>query len=197
MMARALLAFMLLLGTAHAETKASTPLEFEDYLRRVMAANPDLQAARASVEIAEAQIRVAKVFPDPEVSLGVNQYDVTRQGNPTMAGAQVSVPVELGGKRRARVAVAQSGLAAASADYHDAIRTLRGLAADSFVDALHAAQVVEQKQKALAHLDRLVTVNQRRLAAGDISEVELLQSRVESQQFRAEVLAARGNERTA
>jgi cobalt-zinc-cadmium efflux system outer membrane protein len=198
MMARArvgLVALLLLAGSQAAadETKGAAPrLDFSDYLRRVLAANPDLQAARASMDVARAQIDVAKVFPDPELTVGLSQYDVTRQGNPTQAGAQVSVPIELGGKRRARVAVAQSGLGAAGCDYEDAIRTLHGLAADAFVDALHARLVVAQKQDALSHLQRLVAVNERRLAAGDIAQVDFLQSRVEAQQYQAEVLDAQG-----
>jgi cobalt-zinc-cadmium efflux system outer membrane protein len=204
MMARAqvgLAALLLFAGPGAAaadEAKGAAPrLEFGEYLRRVLAANPDLRAARASIDVAQAQIDVAKVFPDPELTVGLIQYDVTRQGNPTQAGAQVSVPIELGGKRRARVAVAQSALGAAGCDYEDATRILRGLAADAFVDALHARLVVEQKQGALSHLQRLVTVNQRRLAAGDIAQVDFLQSRVEAQQFQAEVMDAQGELRAA
>jgi cobalt-zinc-cadmium efflux system outer membrane protein len=203
MMARArkgFVALLLLVGPAAAadEAKGAAPrLEFGEYLRQVLAANPDLRAARASIDIAQAQIDVAKVFPDPEFTIGVNQYDVTRRGNPTMAGAQLSVPIELGGKRRSRVAVAQSGLGAAGCDYEDATRTLRGLAADAFVDALYARLVVAQKQSALSNLQRLVTVNERRLAAGDIAQVDFLQSRVEAQQFQADVMAAQGERRAA
>lgn len=57
--------------------------------------------------------------------------------------------------------------------------------------------MVAQKETALATLDRLVSVNERRLAAGDIAEAALIQSRVEAQQFHAEMLAARGNLRAA
>ncbi len=159
----------------------------------MLAANPDLRAARASIDIAQAQIDVAKIFPDPELTVGVDQYDVTRIGGiRRMAGAQLSVPIELGGKRHSRVAVAQSALGAAGCDYEDATRMLRGLAADAFVDALYARLVVAQKESALAHLQRLVSVNERRLAAGDIAQVDFLQSRVEAQQFQAEVMAAQG-----
>jgi len=175
------------------DTKSAAPrLEFDEYLRRVLAANPDLRAARASIDIAQAQIDVAKVFPDPQLTVGVDQYDVTHRGNPTLAGPQLSVPIELGGKRHSRVAVARSALGAVGYDYEDATRTLRGLAADAFVDALVARLVVAQKQSALAHLQRLVAVNERRLAAGDIAQVDFLQSRVEAQQFQAEVMAAQG-----
>lgn len=172
-------------------------LTLTEYVRRVLAANPDLKAAQATLEIANAQIKIAKVFPDPEISVGVSQYDVTRRGNPTILATQLSLPIELGGKRRARIAVAQAGLAAATHDYSDAVRSLRALAADTFIDALHARLVVARKQSALGHLQRLVDVNQRRLAAGDIAEVELAQSRVEMQQFRADVLDAQGEQRAA
>jgi len=198
MMARARVGFVALLllagaGAAADEEGGAAPrLEFGEYLRRVLAANPDLRAARASIDVARSQIDVAKVFPDPELTIGMSQYDVTRQGNPTQAGAQVSVPIELGGKRHARVAVAQSALSAAGCDYEDATRTLRGLAGDAFVDALYSRLVVEQKQGALSHLRRLVAVNERRLAAGDIAQVDFLQSRVEAQQYQAEVMDAQG-----
>jgi len=43
----------------------------------------------------------------------------------------------------------------------------------------------------------LVTVNERRLAAGDIAQVDFLQSRVEAQQFQADVMAAQGELRAA
>jgi outer membrane protein, heavy metal efflux system len=195
-------AFPLFLVFASASSQAQPAsttqrLGFAEYLQRVLAANPDLKAARATVDIAQAQINVAKVFPDPDLSLGVGQYDVRRRGNPTILAAQLSLPIELGGKRRSRIAVAKTGLDAATSDYADATRTLRALAANAFIDALHARTILAQKQSALGHLQRLVEVNQRRLAAGDIAEVELVQSRVEMQRFRAEVLDAEGELRAA
>ncbi len=145
--------------------------------------------------IAGAQIAVAKVFPDPELTVGVIQYDVTHQGNPTIAGVQLSVPVELGGKRGARVAVARSGVDAAHCDLDEAIRALRASAANAFADSLHARLVLAQKEGVLANLQRLVAINERRVAAGDVADVALLQSRVEARQFQADVIAAVGERR--
>jgi outer membrane protein, heavy metal efflux system len=196
-------ALLLLLGLSGAAQADALPqetwpqLSLTDYLRRVVSGNPDLKAARATLDVARAQINVAKVFPDPEINLGVSQYDLTRRGNPTILGTQLSLPVERGGKRRARVALAQSGVDAAGFDYADAVRALRALAANAFIDALHARLVVDQKRSSLGHLRHLVEVNQRRLAAGDIAEIELVQSRVEMQQFQADVLDAEGEEEAA
>ena len=174
-----------------------TAWDFSTYLARVYEANPDLESARQAVEIARAQIPIAKVFPDPQVTAGLTQLDVTRQGNPTATGVQLSVPIELGGKRSARIAVAQAGLGAAGFDLDDAHRTLRAAAADAFIEALHKRMVVKQKTNSLESLLHLVAVNERRLASGDISEATLVQSRVEAEQFRAEVLDAEGERAAA
>jgi heavy metal efflux system protein len=172
-------------------------LEFPAYLERVFASNPDLAAAHEVVAIARAQVDVAKVFPDPELTTGLTSFDLSHRGNATAAGASLSVPIELGGKRGARVAVASSGLEAARHDDRDAARTLRAGAVNAFADALHARLVVAQKEGVLASLERLVTINERRLAAGDVAEVALVQSRVEARQFRADLLTALGERRAA
>lgn len=172
-------------------------VEYPAYVERVLAANPDLAAAHENVAIADAQIAVAKVFPDPELTVGATQVDVSHQGNPTTGGVQLSLPVELGGKRGKRVAVALTGLEAARLDYDGAQRALRASAAAAFADALHARLVVQEKEAVHASLQRLVAITERRLAAGDVAEVALLQSRVEARQFQADVLAAGGERRAA
>jgi heavy metal efflux system protein len=184
----AALALLLLASPARAEP----PLDFETYLQKVMAANPDLAATRQAAEVARAQIDVARIFPDPQLTAGLTQAELTSTGNPVELGAQLSVPIELGGKRSRRIAAAEAGVEAASADSADAARTLRGQAAGAFADALRARSVVAEKRRALEDVARLLAANQRRFAAGEISEAALLQSRVEAEQFRAEVLAAEG-----
>jgi len=51
---------------------------------------------------------------------------------------------------------------------------------------------VMQKQGVLASLERLVAINDQRLAAGDVAEVAVVQSRVEARQFQADLLTALG-----
>lgn len=178
---------------------ASSPvrMEFRGYVERVLASNPDLAASRESVAIAEAQISIAKEFPDPDLTVGATQYDLTHRGNPTVAGVQLSVPIELAGKRGKRVAVARSGLEAAHFDQDEAVRALRASAANAFADSLHARLVVVQKEGVFANLQRLVEINTQRLAAGDVAAVALVQSRVEARQFQADVLAAWGERKAA
>lgn len=186
-------------AAASPDASAPSPIrvEFPGYVERVLASNPDLAASHESVAIAEAQIPIAKGFPDPDLTVGVTQYDVTNRGNPTVTGLQLSVPIELGGKRGKRVAVARSGLEAAHFDNDEAVRALRANAANAFADSLHARLVVVQKEGVFANLQRLVEINQRRLAAGDVAAVALVQSRVEARQFQADVFAASGERKAA
>lgn len=188
---RARASALLLLAVATPAT-ADEPLDYRAYLTRVLETNPDLAATHVDVDIARSQIDVARVFPDPQLTAGLTQLDVTGQGNPTAAGLQLSVPLELGGKRPARVAAAEAGVGVAQLDYEDALRALRAQAAGAFVEALYARLVVAQKERSSASLAQLAAANQERLRAGDIPEAAVLQSEVEAQQFQAEVLAARG-----
>jgi outer membrane protein, heavy metal efflux system len=169
---------------------------FGAYLRAVTSGNLELAAQRANVSIAQAQVMIAKVFPDPELTAGLLQYDVSRRGNPTATLVAVGIPLELGGKRAARIAAASSSVSTVQANLEDFLRILRARAANAYVDALHIRLVLDRKRKTLASLERLVKANEQRLAAGDIGEVQLVQSRVEGQQFRAEVLAAEGSVRS-
>jgi len=194
----AALAFVLFPRTALAEDAtlpATARITFAAYLEHVFAANPDFSVARENVAIAEAQIDVAKVFPDPQLTAGLTSYDLSHHGNATAAGASLSIPIELGGKRGARVAVATSGVKAARSDFDEAARSLRASAINAFADALHARLVVHQKEGVFANLQRLVRINERRLAAGDVPQVALVQSRVEARQFQADVFTAAGEQK--
>jgi cobalt-zinc-cadmium efflux system outer membrane protein len=137
------------------------------------------------------------VFPDPVLTAGVLQADVSGRGNPTELVASVAVPVQIGGQRGARIDAASAARSVAEATFEEYLRRLRGAAADAYIDALHARLTRARKQATLQSLKELVRVNELRFAAGDIGESMLIQSRVEEEQFQAEVLSAEGDLRGA
>ena len=85
----------------------------------------------------------------------------------------------------------------AGATLEDFFRNLRAAAANAFVDALAAQLIVEQKQRSAASLDRLVDANEKRFRAGDLAEIDVIQSRVAALQFHSELLAAQSTLQTA
>lgn len=175
----------------------STTLSLPSYLAKVTQQSLDLQAARFGVPIARAQLDVARVFPDPVLTGGIAQVDVSGQAAPLMSTLGVTLPLELGGKRGGRIAVAEADVSVAEADLLDAVRKLRAEAALAYVAALTSRLVLDRKRKTMESLSRLVEVNQKRVSSGDIGEVALIQSRVESQRYHSEMLAAEAEQRAA
>ncbi len=173
-----------------AASEAAEPLSFAAFIEQVRRNNLELLAGQHAVLAAEAQIAVAKVFPDPVLSGGLSQLDISGQSAPLMSSLGLTVPLELGGKRASRVSLARGEVGVARAELAETWQRLRAAAATAYVDALAAQLVVERKRHTLASLERLVAVNEKRVQSGDVGEVALLQSRVECQRYRAEVLQA-------
>ena len=167
-------------------------LTLDAFLARVARGNLELAAERMNVPIARAQIAAARAFPDPTLTVGANSVDVSGVGAQNAVGASVTVPIEFPGRRGARVDVAERARAVAEAELEDFLRRLRGSAANAFIDVLLARRVLDRHRQTLANLERLVAANEERLRIGDVGQLAVVQSRVEAERFRAEVLGLEG-----
>lgn len=165
-------------------------IAFGDYVSEVLRSNLDLAAQRNNIAISQAQVTTASARPDWSFDLGLPSVDLSNQGAPTATSLGLTVPIELGGKRGGRIRAAAADVSTTTSDYDNTVRQLQGGAANAFVDALGAREVLQSKNKSLAQLDRIVNVNEQRLRVGDIGEIELAQSRVERDQFKADVISA-------
>jgi cobalt-zinc-cadmium efflux system outer membrane protein len=168
-------------------------INFDDYINEVVRKNLDLAIQRSSIAISQAGVTSAKERPDWSADLGFPSADLSNLGYPTTWSAGLNLPIELGAKRKARVRAATADVATANSDYEDALRQSRGAAADVFIDALGSREILQSKQKSLGEFDRIVQVNEERVRAGDIGEIELVQSRVNRDQFRADVITAQAD----
>jgi len=165
-------------------------INFTDYLNDVIRWNLDLAAQRSAIAISRAGVTTASAQPDWSVDFGLPSVDLSGQGSPTSFSTGLALPIELGGKRSARVRAAAADVGTTNADYEDAVRQSRASAADAFIAALSARDIVQSKHKSLGEFDRIVSVNEERHRVGEIGEIELTQSRVERDQFRADVITA-------
>ena len=83
-------------------------LTYEEYIKNVREKNIEYIVEKYNVSIAEANAQAAKVMPDPELAFAYeNNQDKTVQMGQVYA-AELGYTLELGGKRRARMAVAKS-----------------------------------------------------------------------------------------
>lgn len=153
----------------------ATPLTFEEAVGRLSAQAPALKAADAGRRAAEAGLRDADRRPNPTVEVEVENFAGTgpyRGFDGTEVTALIEQPIELGGKRRARVAVARAEIALAIAERNSEQRRLFAELIRTYAAAAawRARAVIAAEQVEVA--ETLASQSARRLAVGDIAEVE-------------------------
>jgi len=161
---------------------AAGTLTLEQAIARAYAANPSLRAVSHGVAIADAEREQAGALPNPE-------FSYLREGSDTRT-VQVSQALELGGKRGARVAVAdrQRQLAVDAVAVQRA--ALRADVTAAYLDALLASQRVELAQAGLDLAAQATSAASRRVAAGKISPIEQTRSSVAEAGARLELTQA-------
>ena len=161
-------------------TNAQRILTYDEYIKNVREKNIEYIVEKYEVSIAEANAQVARVFPDPELSLGYDNNQDRRVQMGQVYAAELGYTLELGGKRRARMAVAHSEQQMTEALVENFFRNLRADATLCYLETLKQKQLVGlafssyQSMRDLAHGDSL------RLTFGEIAEVDAMQSRLEA-----------------
>jgi len=152
-------------------------IKFREFMRQVEEANLALAAQRYNVPIARAQLTAASVYPDPTFQAGYGG-DVSGNRQVTNYSGSLNQTVILGGKIGAREEDAAATLQATNASLSDYLRTLRGQAADAFIDGLTGLLKLDREVKSLERSQQLVELNTERLRKGKISEDGLMRARV-------------------
>src|SRR3984893_984466 len=168
-------------------------ITFEDYVTQVLRSNLALAVQKSNVDLSKAAVTSARVTPDWSVDVGLPTVDISNQGQPTNFSTGLNIPIELGGKGGKRVHAALADVSTAGFDYDDAVRQLRATAAEAFIGSLSARSILQSSYKSLGQFDRIVEVNEQRVRVGDIGDIELMQSRVDRDQFKAGVIGAQAD----
>jgi len=155
-------------------------LTYEEFIKNVRERNIEYIVEKYNVSIAEANAQAAKVMPDPELSFAYdNNQDRTVQMGQVYA-AELGYTLELGGKRRARMAVARSEQQMTEALVEDFFRNLRSDATLCYMEALKQKQLVGLALSSYHSMRDLARSDSLRHALGEIAEVDAIQSRVEA-----------------
>jgi cobalt-zinc-cadmium efflux system outer membrane protein len=161
--------------------------------------NWDLLAAKSGIDAAQAQLIVAKEFPNPTANVGVTKigfYDAsTTEGNGLWhrsydTVAAVSQLIEIAGKRHDRQAAGRAGILGARARFHDAKRTLDQGVTKAYVAALLAGENMSALRESAGLLNHEAEIGQARLKAGDLSDSDFKQIQVNAGQFELQADAA-------
>ena len=142
---------------APALTAVAAPYTLEQAVAAAGGSAPAVQAAQAGVEAAQAGRRVASLRPNPTIQTqveniaGSGAYSGFRSAESTVS---VAIPIELGGKRSARIAVADA-------------QTDRALLVSAITKADIRLQVTQLYVEAVAAERRVQTARDQSRIAGD------------------------------
>jgi cobalt-zinc-cadmium efflux system outer membrane protein len=159
-------------------------LSADEFVSRALAANAELAAARLNVERAGARLRQAGLRPNPSISFERQDgaFDSPGEGG-TFIG--LSLPVEIGGKRRGRIDLARIELEAAEAEIADRERRLANDVRIAYAEAMAALDELEITS-GLDNLDtQTARVVEARVREGDAAPLELNLLRVEIERLRS------------
>jgi cobalt-zinc-cadmium efflux system outer membrane protein len=170
-------------GIAAAQGPAtSIPLDLPAAIALAVERHPALRAAAHEASASAAAIEQAGRLPNPELAY-------LREGH--RAGArtttvQVNQPLELGGKRKARVAIAQGAFDLAASDQALRRQALRADVIDAFYTTLIAQERVQLAQATVDLAGNSLKAADGRVAAGKVSPVEASKARVAQADARVE-----------
>ncbi|GAB6082946.1 TolC family protein [Desulfuromonas carbonis] len=172
--------FVLPLGASAEAQSGAAPVQIltlQEALQRTLAANPDLAAAGAEQQAAAAERRQAGRRPNPELgvslenALGSGAYQGSDGAELTL---ELSLPVELGGKRRLRreaadLALELAATAQASARI-EALTTTR----QRYLAVLAAQEQLQLAQEEVAAANRSLQAAEERISTGKAPRVDRL-----------------------
>ncbi|WP_395609272.1 TolC family protein [Pseudomonas sp. B22129] len=167
---------------AVASVAQAQTLTLDSALQAAFANNPDLAAAQWEIDIAKGGRQQAGLIPNPVASVDVED---TRRDTRTTS-IKLSQALELGGKRGARIEVAERAQDAAALTLEQRRNALRAEVIDGYYGALRAQQRLELAQRSLALAERGLVVAKGRVTAGKASPVEATRAQVQVSEIRLE-----------
>lgn len=155
-------------------------LTFSTYMNRVINSNIEYLAEKYNVDIARANVQAARVFPDPELEINyVNNQNWNMQMGYEWEAA-LTYTLELGGKRRARIDLAQSEKEMTEALLEDYFHQLRADAVTAYLAAIKQREMYAIQQASYRQMLALAQADSIRFREGLIKEVEAQQSMLEA-----------------
>jgi outer membrane protein, heavy metal efflux system len=174
-------------------SSAQATLTLEQALEQATSRSPLIAAAIKDVEAAQGASRQAGLWRNPELSATVE--DPRRDTRTTTV--TLDIPLELGGKRAARLSLAARAQGLAAAELSRVRAEVRADAIQAFFAALVAQERVQLVQNSADIAGRAAEAVAQRVAAGKVSPVEATRAQVDRANAQLELAEARAELQTA
>lgn len=175
-----------------AQTPIPPRLSLAEAVALAHARNPQLIAARASVDVADADRTAASKRPNPALSIDSAGYPVFEAMKPGYWGGQeftvrIDLDLELAGRRQLRTAAAHAARQAAALTVDDQARQLTLDVRRAYLVVVLAQAERTVAQTSLDEIDQVIRLNQARFAQGEISGADVRRLQVERLRFIEDV----------
>lgn len=167
-----LIGMVLPIAYSTAAYSEDTPsLTLEQAFQAAIINNPDYQATLAQKGISEAQIKSAAARLNPAVLSDNGVAEKTYR-----LGIQQTI--ELGGKRKNRVLVAQAQKSVALAEMDSQLLELRWQVRKAYTQLYIAQEQAKARQEVVRVTEQLLKIAEKREALGDIARLDVLGARI-------------------
>jgi len=156
-------------------------------------ANPDIAVARREVQAIEGVILQAQTRRNPDIAASVD--DTKRETRTTIL--QLNQPIELGGKRAARITASERTYDAAVIDLIGKQAEIRAAVVAAFYDVVTSQERFRLAQATSDLARRATDIAAKRVLAGKVSPVEETRARVAESGVRVELGQASSGLQTA
>ena len=152
---------------------ASPVSTLEEAIQRTTKDNPLLRSYEHRIAASKGSVKQAGLLPNPELEVEIEEFGGDRDGfNETESTIALSQPLELGGKRGARIAVASTEAELAKLEAEVLKREILGLTEVAFARAQKAQAVRAALKEQIKLSQKVLETAEKKLEAGAILRVE-------------------------
>ena len=179
------------------EPRPSLPqrLTLDEAMQLALKQNPTLLREKQNLAIANANLRQARLLPNPDLELNSESYPLfeTRPGsflNNQELSFRAGQTIETAGKRGKRTRVARQELSATGSDLDNTVRQLKLELKRRYYTVVLAKAQRNLAQENLKQFDEIIQINEARFKQGELSGLEINRVRAERLRFFTDVLDA-------
>lgn len=172
-------------------------IDYSTYIELVGRNNLEYSAEKFNVNIAEADVLSAQVFPDPELAGGFFDNGERRMDMGYGFSAELSWVLEFGGKRKARINLANDNVEMKKSLLEDYFRNLRADATLAYLETIRNRHLLDVQLDSYQQMKKLSEADSIRLKLGAITEIDARKSKLEARALLNEVYAVQAEWKNA
>jgi cobalt-zinc-cadmium efflux system outer membrane protein len=172
-------------------------ISYSNFLALVGKNNLAYSAEKFNLNIAEARILSAGIFPDPDLGFAWFDNGQRRMNMGYGFSSQLSWNLELGGKRKARIELAKSEYELTKYLLQDYFRNLRADATMLYLDAIQKKLLLNVQLNSYESMRQLALSDSIRYTLGSITKLNAIQSKLEAATLLNDVYQAEAEWKSA